>query len=181
MRINKPIPDREYLLSILDYNPDSGDLTWKRRDNQRPQWNARYEGKVAGCHQKTISGKTYINIIIDGEKYLAHRIAWKISTGDEPEEIDHIDGNGENNSLSNLRASNRKLNHRNKRLPKSNTSGCIGVSRRGGRTKWRADIKVSGVTIALGSFSRFEDAVHARMVAEKKYGFHDEHGSKRSL
>lgn len=179
MRKNKPLPDDEYLKSILIYNKPSGLLVWRFRHNQRPQWNSRYAGKVAGHCFTNRSGKTYINIVVDGEKFLAHRVVWKMTKGDEPDEVDHIDGNGRNNRLENLRSSDCVSNHRNKRLSIKNSSGCVGVSRRSGRNKWRADIKVNGKSISIGSYDTFAEALAARKNAEKIYGFHNEHGTER--
>lgn len=178
---NKPLPEREYLITIFNYNSIKGCLYWKQRDDQRPQWNARYAGKIAGYTYKNNSGKTYIAILVDGVKYLAHRLIWKMLNNYEPDEIDHIDGDGKNNKESNLRARDCVSNQRNKRLSVNNTSGCQGVSRRSGRNKWRADIKVGGKSIFIGSFNTFDEAVSARKLAEDYYVFHDEHGTKRDL
>lgn len=181
MRKNKPLPDKDYLKLIFNYNHLTGDLNWNERVGQRAQWNAKYAGKVAGYACTNKSGKTYVSIVIDGEKYLAHRLIWKISNGCEPDEIDHIDGDGQNNRLSNLRSSDCISNQRNKRLSVKNKSGCVGVSRRRGRNKWRADIKVNGKSISIGSYDTFDEAVSARKKAENIYGFHNEHGDARPL
>ena len=58
----------------------------------------------------------YSSIKVDGKVYLIHRaigVAFGILNGtDDPRDIDHIDGNPSNNSLSNLRAATRSQNIR---------------------------------------------------------------------
>lgn len=50
----------------------------------------------------------------------------------------------------------------------NNTSGCRGVYRRE-NNRWRAAIGFQGKVYNLGSFEKYEDAVEARLSAEKKY------------
>jgi hypothetical protein len=51
----------------------------------------------------------------------------------------------------------------------NNKSGKTGVSWRKQRSKWHAHIKVDGKEIHLGFYDVFDDAVSARIEAEKKY------------
>lgn len=179
--MNRPIPPQSYLREIFEFDETSGALIWKVRKCFYPQNNAKYAGKEAGYKYKGRNGKSYIRVVIDRTNYMAHRVIWKYIYGTEPPQIDHIDGNGLNNRSDNLRASNAISNQRNKRLSSANKSGCVGVSKSSGRSRWRASIKVDGKTIDLGSFINYEEAVSARKAAEKEYGFHREHGSKRPL
>lgn len=54
-------------------------------------------------------------------------------------------------------------------LNKNNTSGFRGVSYWKDRGKYRAYIKFQRKDIFLGNFDRIEDAVEARLIAEKEY------------
>jgi hypothetical protein len=177
------------LKELLHYNPDTGIFTWKHRDQK---WfktyrsfcsgNARYAEKVAGVSVLSREGKRYIHIMALGKDYLAHRIAWVYISGEWPEdEIDHIDGNGENNKLINIRSVSRLENNKNKRLPSTNKSGVMGVHWHKRDQHWRAEIKVKQKTINLGGFKDINDAIKARKAAEFKYGFHKNHGSIRPL
>ncbi|WP_425359496.1 HNH endonuclease signature motif containing protein [Borborobacter arsenicus] len=109
-----------------------------------------------------------------------HRIIWFLEKGCWPDVIDHIDGDGLNNRIDNLRDVSQAENMRNAARPNDNTSGRVGVSRLH-RTDhwgdcWQAYINVRGKRIALGLFKSFEHACLAREDAERQYGYHANHG-----
>lgn len=135
-------------------------------------------GKIikSGCVQ-SCRGKKYIRIGLLDTSFSAHRLAWLYVYGEFPDgQIDHIDGDGLNNKICNLRVVTHIENSRNKRLCKNNTSGHYGVYWDGRRNKWRARIKTEMKLISLGSFSNKEDAIYARKNAEKNFNFHKNHG-----
>lgn len=75
-------------------------------------------------------------------------------------EIDHNDGNGENNRWSNLNKSTRQGNAKNLRKRDNNTTGVVGVSWDKSRGKWLAYIHIGGgVMKNLGRFTNFEHAM----------------------
>jgi hypothetical protein len=51
----------------------------------------------------------------------------------------------------------------------------MGVSWHKKSEKWRADIKVNGRNIHLGTFEDKQSALDARAAAEAKHGFHKNH------
>jgi len=84
-------------------------------------------------------------------------------------ELDRIDVNG-NYTKDNCRWADGSMQAFNQRKSKSNTSGRTGVFYRGG--KWHGRITVKGVSLYLGSFITFEQAVTARELSElKHFGF----------
>lgn len=95
-----------------------------------------------------------------------HRLIMNASSD---EIIDHIDRNKLNNRKNNLRTTNDCGNARNTSLAKNNTSGVIGVSFVSGRNKWIAQITVNYQNISLGRYISKEDAIVARLKAEKEY------------
>lgn len=80
--------------------------------------------------------------------------------------VDHINRNPLDNRRCNLRICTQFENNQNQ---KSNTSGKVGVSYIKTENKWLAFIKVNGKQIRLGRFKNYNDAVNARLQAEKKY------------
>lgn len=172
-------PTQGELRQLLDYDPETGVLTWRERPLElcsgRTEalrirgwkiWNAKYPGKVAG-----VKGSTCIQIKIFDENYPAHRIIWKMLYGSWPECIDHINGDWTDNRLCNLRNVTRQINQRNQKRHCTNTSGRTGVHWLKNYGCWTAQIKMNDVSHNLGRFDRFEDAVAAREEMERKYGF----------
>jgi hypothetical protein len=146
------------LKEMYSYNEESGRFT--RLTNS-----GGYEvGSIAG---RLSNG--YISIGIDGKEYGAHRLAWLYVNGEFPLfEIDHKNRDRSNNAIDNLRAVTSSENNHNREIFKSNTSGCKGVSFTSNR--WRASISIDGKRINLGRFTKFSEAVDARMNAEILYG-----------
>jgi hypothetical protein len=163
--------DQKHLKTQLHYNPETGCFTWL----------VCKKGLRAGTVSNNITtaggGKMYKRIRIDQKDYLAHRLAFLYMTGSFPKEtVDHIDGDGLNNIWSNLRDVSISENNRNLRIRSDNSSGITGVTRRSDGKKWVAQIWVNGKFKYLGFFEEIEDAAAARYTAEKKYGFHKNHG-----
>ena len=82
-------------------------------------------------------------------------------------EIDHINRNKLDNRRENLRICTQQQNLQNKGIPTDNTSGYTGVYKR--NNKWCARININKKQINLGTFNTFEEAKHARILAEIVY------------
>lgn len=82
---------------------------------------------------------------------------------------DHSNRNPFDNRKSNLRDATKNDNSRNKSLQCNNTSGVTGVSFIKDTQKWRARIVVNNQEIHLGTFVSKEDAIIARLKAEREY------------
>lgn len=83
--------------------------------------------------------------------------------------VDHIDRNPLNCRRSNLRVCTQAENTRNRSTCRTNKSGFPGVYFEKQSGKWLAHITCNGVQHYLGSYGNFEDAVNARITAEKQY------------
>ena len=167
----------ERVRELLSYDPSTGEFWWKVKTSNRVK--AR---SVAGYERTNQDGKKYWLIRVDGKLHYAHRLAWLVTHGEfPPEQIDHIDGNGLNNRLENLRAVSHAENGRNLRKKSNNTSGVSGVSWHKSRQKWAAQIQVNRKHIHLGLFANKDEAIAARRAAEAEYGFHENHGTDRPL
>jgi hypothetical protein len=156
----RSLPSRLRINELFVY--DNGKLF-----NRIDRWRAR-----AGQEAGTFCEDGYRYIRVDRKQYLAHRIIWKLLYGEDPEEIDHINGNRSDNRITNLRSVSRLENMRNRKRASDNTSGVTGVFWYKARSKWRATISQK----ILGNFNKFEDAVAARKQAEKELGYHPNHG-----
>lgn len=181
-------PCKEFLDECLEYNGLTGQFTWKERPvshfkNNRGHaiWTAQNSGKKAGSTITTNRGKKYSKISISKAHYYSHRIAIIMSGFDlsTDQEVDHINGDGSDNRIVNLRVVTRSENNINKRMMSTNKSGVTGVSFLNREKKWRARISKGGKELTLGVFNNFDDAVKARRVAEVKLGFHENHGKRK--
>lgn len=154
----------ELLRQIYSYDPETGAIINRKFSR------AAFTGTdPLGYHRTNVKGV----------RLTAHRAAWAIHHGAFPcGEIDHINGDRGDNRLINLRVVSRSENCRNLRLPKHNTTGVVGLYRDKRNGKWHSSIKFRGKTHYLGSYLDFDQAVEARRAAERKFGFHPNHGSK---
>ena len=164
------MPDVETLRKLLDYDPETGVLTWKARtaemfeaDKRRSaehrcnNWNSLHAGKRA------FSGITnfgYCKGDIFKDRYLAHRIIFVMQTGRPPvADIDHINGVRSDNRWANLRAASRSQNSKNRVSSSKASSQFMGVSKARGR--WHASIKLGGKKRSIGNFRNEVDAARA--------------------
>lgn len=155
----------DYVRSILDYNPETGEFRWKKRIDMTPQWNGRYAGKIAGC----LSGG-YVDIGINNILYKAHRLAWLLMTGEWPvADIDHKDLDGSNNRWLNIRSATRSQNNFNKIAQSNSKSGIKGVHFSKNRGKWLVQICVRRRRINIGYFKDIKDAENAYAAASIKF------------
>lgn len=90
---------------------------------------------------------------------LLHRFILRTSAEDL---VDHIDGDGLNNTRSNLRLATHSQNMKNRRKHRNNKSGYTGVHWNKTNQRWRARIKAEGKSIHLGYFVDAEEAAQAR-------------------
>ena len=149
------------LIFWLSYDPEAGAFVWLRSPNRRIR-----VGSQAGCATKIAT-----LIRVDGVLYGAHRLAWLYMTGDWPtHEIDHWDGNPNNNRWRNLRSATRQQQMWNRVGQCTSKSGVKGVYlNRYGR--WIAYIKVNERTVYLGTFATKDQAGDAqRRAAEQHHG-----------
>ena len=185
----RDLPPIQLLGEALRYSPRTGRFTWK----QRPlghfaslaacnKWNKANAGKRAGKVRKTADGYQFVALgfVHNGESRSlpAHRVAWLLMTRSEPPAvIDHIDGDTKNNRWDNLR-DGRKLNQRNARMRSDNTSGVTGVTWDAVGRRWRAEVRVSGKKVRLGSYAEGDIDIAAMEVMEARaeLGFTARHG-----
>ena len=182
----KTLPDQDVLWQLLDYCPESGRLTWRERlpehFNETPgraaedicvKWNTRRAGTAA---LGSIPKSGYCTGHLLGAHVKAHRVIYKMIHGEEPEFIDHINGNRADNRIENLRPVTLQDNAKNRRMNASNQSGAAGVQYSPRLRKWVAAIGVGAKNKHIGVYNCFTAALIARKLAEQKYDFHPNHG-----
>ena len=146
--MSKQTVTQERLKELLDYNPETGDFTWRKTTG------GRLGGTVAGAIAKNAG---YTQIRVDRRKYFAHRLAFLWMTGEWPEDmVDHINRNRADNRWCNLREANRSLNNLN--------NGAKGYCWIAKDKKFMA--KVSGRYI--GSFDTEHEARQAYLAAKRE-------------
>lgn len=159
--IRKPLPSAAELRALFRYDPSRGLLFWRARASA--YFNARFAGRAAGSLHYG-----FLCVGVKGWGILrVHRVIWKMMHDEEPEVVDHIDGNRANNRLRNLRAATCAQNNVNRR--RSRGGPWRGVTRDHGR--FVARIGSEGRRIHLGRFADPRDAHRAyRQAAERLYG-----------
>lgn len=136
-------------------------------------------GTIAGT-QRISREDAVVHLVvgINYRRHYVHRIIWEMHHGPIPEgmQIDHIDGDGLNNRLGNLRLVDHQGNKKNQRKSRACKTGLMGVGWHKASGKWRATIQHDGKQIHLGLHDSYLDAACARKAAEVRYGFHANHG-----
>lgn len=159
----------DLLRQAVIYCPDTGEFTWRTRpashfggdERAAKIANARSAGKIATW----ANGNGYLRVSLLGQKFYAHRLAWLYMTGAWPSQnIDHKDGNKQNNRWFNLRDVSQSINAQNcdHAIRRNNSSGTVGVWRRADTGRWTARVISNKAPANLGSFATQEEAVAAR-------------------
>ena len=174
----QPLPPIEFLNEALEIDLESPTcLRWKIRPRNHfatvrgfKIFNVRDAGNNAGSLTSSGCGQISYCVKINQRTYPAHRVVFALATGKDPFplEVDHKDRNSQNNHPDNLRVATRSENASNKGIQLNNTSGQRGVTRCKRTSKWMAQIGKDKKTIFLGRFDLIEDAVAARLSAEKE-------------
>jgi hypothetical protein len=92
-----------------------------------------------------------------------------LSNYSENLQVDHIDGNPGNNSVSNLRMATKAQNAKNRRINRNNSAGAKGVHFHTRDEVFIARIAVDGMRLQLGSFKTLASAQTAYDAAAIKY------------
>ena len=123
-------------------------------------------GQRSGCEKDG-----YIWIKINGQRYSAHRLIFLMHHGYCPEYIDHVDGNGLNNHIENLRPATLSQNKANQSVYSNNMSGVKGVYWCQPKNSWVAQIGFNNRRRTLGTFATKELAAEfVSLVREELHG-----------
>lgn len=165
---SKNIPSSDYLRECFDYV--DGCLIWRNRPKSHfktkrayGMWNAKNAGNKAG---RVLSGLCeYIQIGLDNKRYLAHRLILAMHGVQLGEVVDHINGCGTDNRIENLRVATQKENAKNHSgwKKKSIRPGVFELK----NGKFSACIRINGKQKSLGRFNTVNEAIDARVIAER--------------
>lgn len=162
MKPRHSLKDFGDLHQVFDYR--DGKLYWKevpeeyfKTPRAMKNFNARFCGTRAG---RVKEGYRVVGLL--GKSLKEHRVIYYMFTGEEPEYIDHMDGNPLNNRIENLRPATNQQNIANAKMRCDNTSGVKGVSWHKQKQKWRASVRFNGKSIHIGLFDNLQDAKRAR-------------------
>lgn len=149
---------KELVSEYIAYDAETG--AFKRLKTSGPQ--------KAGNKVGVINDR-YLMVNICGKRLRGHQLAWFLTYGYIPKTIDHINGNGLDNRLCNLREVTQQQNVQNiRKPPKHNTSGFMGVSYYKAGNKYSAHINLNGKKKHLGYFSEPQIAHQAYLTAKRE-------------
>ena len=160
---------QERLKELLHYDPDTGLLHRKT--------------SIRGANKGDVAGKDYqggyLMLSVDSKAYLVHRLIFLYIIGKPPDrQVDHINHIRSDNRWCNLRDVTQSENQRNALMMKRNKSGFTGVSWNIKSKKWQVTIMIDRKNKNLGHYKSKEDAIKARIEANKKYGYSNGHGDR---
>ena len=166
-KLAKPMPSQQELQEEFDYR--DGDFYWKKKKR-----GVKVGSKAGTINTDKRTGKQYIKVGFKRKFYYIHRLiwAWHGYFLEPNQEIDHIDGNSFNNCIENLRAATPKQNQENRKSAQKNSKTDVkGVCLHKKTGKWESQIQYNGKVIR-SYHENIEDAIAARIAAEKKYYTH---------
>ncbi len=139
---------KERICELLSYDPETGVFLWKIKSGK---------GRIGAQAGAVQAG--YRKISIDRHQIKAHRLAWFLVNGQWPKgQIDHINGNKDDNRIANIRDVPMSINMQN-RYEQRKTSGLPRGVRKSG-TKFCANIQI-------GLYATPEEAGRAYIEAKR--------------
>lgn len=160
----------DYITSICKlfwYDDSSGSLL--RRTSRGDKYQV---GSSAGYIEPK-KHTSYRKVKIGAKSIFVHRLIWEICNGvklEKDEHIDHIDGNGLNNKIENLRKVSHRENHCNKKIHRDGKlPGCYFNKT---QRVWFSRICINGKKIWLGSY-KTENEAHIAYVKYKQVHMED--------
>ena len=151
------LPELQVLHHFFRYDADTG-ILYRKVD----YWSAK-----AGYRADMPGSRGYRRVKFRGKTYIAHRLIWKMQTGEEPNcQIDHKNRVRDDNRWINLREATPSQNGRNMfREKRSNLPRGVTYTGR----NYQAQIKVEGRQVYLGVFKTASAAAEAYGAAVNKY------------
>jgi len=171
---------KERLLEVLEFDESISRFRWRERVGSL-RFNARFAGELAGCvSEREPLGLFYRLLRIDKILYKEHRLVWLYWNGELPKaNLDHLNGDGLDNRLENLRLDSDRSNQRNRARDPRNTSGYTNVSWNKIGRKWEVQVRGKIGNVHGGYFDGLEEAALKAAELREKLGFSPLHGLTR--
>jgi len=134
---------QQLIANTFEYR--DGLLYWKGVTHPKKGY---LRNKPAGSIHKT----GYRHVTWMNKVHKVHRLIFLLEHGYLPKEIDHINGDRQDNRLENLREATRSENQFNKAMCSNNTSGFRGVNWHKHSKSWVVRVCTKGKTKILGYF-----------------------------
>jgi hypothetical protein len=176
------LPSVEIINELFTLDAEKGILYWKPRPlnhfnnpHEYSGWNTRFANTVAGSlitKDLTKDNTHYRRVRVNGKDYKLHRLIFKMYYKQEPEFIDHINGDPKDNRPINLRSVTAHENSKNRAIGKRNTSGFLGIKKI--KDFWQVrnkDIRIL--------FKTLEEAIECKQKWNEDNGYHLNHGRKK--
>lgn len=177
MKLSRYDMTQDIAQHYLDYDPESGHLTWRTKEHSKKV--------VVGSRAGSISTKNRHRVLrLLGTLYAEHRLIWLHYYGKWPVgHIDHVNHDEQDNRIVNLRDVSQAENNMNNSRRRDNQTGHVGVwlNKQNSRKKYMAELSLNGQRVHYSSHYTLEEAVAARKQAEHDFGFHPNHGIEKPL
>ena len=150
LRTAQELPSTQELARYFSYDGDTGRLSTKN-------------GPVG------FVSNGYVRVRYYRRQFMAHRVIWKMTYGTEPDVIDHINENKQDNRIKNLRSCTHGENIAYARTPRRKNGLPTGVSK-APSGRYQSRIGSGKNFVHLGTFDTAEEAEKVRAEAMKKEG-----------
>lgn len=125
----------------------------------------------AGSPCRAVHKRGYYISSVNNIPILVHRMIWIMHFGNIPPDknIDHINGDKQDNRLENLRLTTIQENNQNiRKPPRHNSSGLLGASWSSRECKWVCVISENNKSVRVGAYKTKEEAHQAYLEYKRK-------------
>ena len=150
--------NQKEVLDAFEYK--DGKLYWKLKASRKT---------IIGQEAGTTNNKGYRIVVWNKKRYRSHHLVYLMFKGVIPDQVDHINGDKQDNHIENLRAANNSQNQWNKKNYANNKTGHKNVKWVERIRKYVVSISVCGKSKHIGVFDDINNAVISAKQARNLY------------